>query len=197
MLTLALDTSSEWGSLALGSTRELISVIEFRGPMRHSTTLFPALSRINLPSREIGRIIVGLGPGSFSGIRVALASAQGIAATKNAQVIGICSAWSIARQNPTIKKLGVFADARREEFFCTEFCEGQMTRPTYLLPRSEAADHAKQFDLAISAEPLHEIPHRAYPRAVDYLAFHPDSPAFVHEQNLEPIHLREDFDQKK
>ena len=115
--------------------------IELGSAQRHSASLFPALTRLGLPRLKIRRIIVGIGPGSFSGIRVGIAAAQGIALAQEAPVIGICSAWSIAAQFPHITRLGVFADAKRREAFCTAFANGELDRATYLLPMPELEDH--------------------------------------------------------
>src|ERR1700761_2062902 len=134
MLDLAIDTSSSVGSIALGNDQVVVQSIEFGGPQRHSAALFPALTRLGIPRLKLRRIIVGLGPGSFSGIRVALAAAQGLALAQNVPVVGICSAYSVAWQNKHVTRLGVFADAKRREAFCTVFNHGELEWDTYLLP---------------------------------------------------------------
>src|SRR5271168_3488558 len=108
MLDLALETSSSNGSIALGNEKVVVQSIEFTGPQRHSAALFPALVRLGIPRLKLRRIIVGLGPGSFSGIRVSLAAAQGIALVQGVPVVGISSAYSVAMQHREVTKLGVF-----------------------------------------------------------------------------------------
>src|SRR5271155_4961446 len=190
MLDLAFDTSSSIGSIALGNDKVVVQSIEFKGPKRHSASLFPALSRLGIPRLKLRRIIVGLGPGSFSGIRVSLAAAQAIALVQNVPVIGICSAFSIAVQRPEVTRLGVFADAKRREAFCTVFAHGQLEKETYLIPFAELEEHASKFTLAVSAEPLPGISTRAYPRAQDLLTLPDEISGWVTEQPLEPIYLR-------
>ena len=191
MLDLAFETSSSTGSIALGNDKVVVQSIEFKGPQRHSASLFPALSRLGIPRLKLRRIIVGLGPGSFSGIRVSLAAAQGIALVQGIPVIGICSAYAVALQHPEVTRLGVFADAKRREAFCTVFAHGKLERDTYLIPMAEIGEHASQFTLAVSAEPLPGIATQVYPRAKDLLSL-PDSLAgWVTKQPLEPIYLRE------
>ena len=190
MLDLALETSSTVGSIALGNEKVVVQSIEFKGPRRHSAALFPALSRLGLPRLKLRRIIVGLGPGSFSGIRVALAAAQGIALVQGVPVVGICSAYSVAKQKENVTRLGVFADAKRREAFCTAFSLGKLEKETYLIPFDELEDHAGKFTLAVSAEPLAGIPERVYPRAQDFLSLPTDFPGWVTQQPLEPIYLR-------
>ena len=190
MLDLAIDTSSSIGSIALGNDKVVVQSIDFRGPQRHSAVLFPALVRLGIPRLKLRRIIVGLGPGSFSGIRVSLAAAQGIALVQGVPVIGICSAYSVAAQHKEVTRLGVFADAKRREAFCTTFHHGTLEHSTYLIPMAEIEEYASKFTLAVSAEPLPGIATRTYPRAHDLLGL-PDSLSdWVTEDKLEPIYLR-------
>jgi tRNA threonylcarbamoyl adenosine modification protein YeaZ len=191
MLDLAIDTSSSTGSIALGNEKVVVQSIEFKGPKRHSAALFPALARLGIPRLKLRRIIVGLGPGSFSGIRVSLAAAQGIALVQNVPVVGIASAYSVAQQLKGIDYLGVFADAKRREAFCTAFRHGQLDRGPYLIPMADIEKHVAEFTQAVSAEPLPGIDHRVFPRACDLLALPPSLPGWVTEQPLEPIYLRE------
>jgi len=190
MLDLAFDTSTAIGSIALGNDQVVVQSIEFQGPQRHSAALFPALVRLGIPRLKLRRIIVGLGPGSFSGIRVSLAAAQGIALVQGVPVVGICSAYSVALQHKKVTRLGVFADAKRREAFCTVFRNGELEADTYLLPMADIAEHASKFTLAVSAEPLPGIPVRAHPRAQDLLALPDSCPGWVTQQPLEPIYLR-------
>ena len=191
MLDLAFDTSASIGSIALGNSKVVVQSIDLAGPQRHSAALFPALTRLGIPRLKLRRIVVGLGPGSFSGIRVALAAAQGIALVQNVPVVGICSAYSVALQHKDVTRLGVFADAKRREAFCTVFAHGELERDTYLIPMSEIEDHASKFTLAVSAEPLPGIATRCHPRARDLLALPDTLPGWVTAQPLEPIYLRE------
>src|ERR1700677_2430457 len=147
MLDLAIDTSSSTGSIALGNAQVVVQSIEFKGPQRHSAALFPALARLGIPRLKLRRIIVGIGPGSVSGIRVSLAAAQGIALVQGVPVIGICSAYSVAWQHKEVTRLGVFADAKRREAFCTVFNHGNLEKDTYLLPMAEIEEHASKFTL--------------------------------------------------
>jgi tRNA threonylcarbamoyladenosine biosynthesis protein TsaB len=191
MLDLAFDTSSSIGSIALGNNQVVVQSIEFKGPQRHSASLFPALVRLGIPRLKLRRIIVGVGPGSFSGIRVSLAAAQGIALVQGIPVIGICSAYSVALQHREVTRLGVFADAKRREAFCTVFAHGELERETYLLPMADLEEHTGKFTLAVSAEPLPGIAVRVYPRAQDLLALPDSLSGWVTQQPLEPIYLRE------
>ncbi len=190
MLDLAFETSTATGSIALGNDKVVVQSIEFKAPQRHSAALFPALTRLGLPRLKLRRIIVGIGPGSFSGIRVSLAAAQGVALVQGIPVVGISSAHSVAWQHRNVTRLGVFADAKRGEAFCTAFKHGELEKETYLIPMSEIEDHAGKFTLAGSAEPLPGISRRVHPRAGDLLALPKTLSGWVTGQPLEPIYLR-------
>ena len=190
MLDLAFETSSSRASIALGNDKVVVQSIDLPQKQRVSVSLFPALTRLGLPRLRLRRIVVGIGPGSFSGIRVGIAAAQGIALIQNVPVLGICSAWSAAVQHPNVTRLGVFADAKRREAFCTVFASGALELTTHLLPMEEIDDYVSKFTLAVSAEPLPAIPTRVYPRARDLLSFPESFAGWVRQQPLEPIYLR-------
>jgi tRNA threonylcarbamoyl adenosine modification protein YeaZ len=190
MLDLVLETSSSAGSIALGNEKVVVQSIDFKGPRRHSASLFPALARLGIPRLKLRRIIVGLGPGSFSGIRVSISAAHGLALVQGVPVIGISSAYSIASQYRDIPKLGVFADAKRREVFCTAFAHGELERDTYLIPIAELKAHAALFTLAVSSEPLPGIVKLAYPCAKDLLSLPDTLPGWVRDRPIEPIYLR-------
>ncbi|MCE0499750.1 MAG: tRNA (adenosine(37)-N6)-threonylcarbamoyltransferase complex dimerization subunit type 1 TsaB [Methylacidiphilales bacterium] len=191
MLDLVLETSTSVGSIALGNEKVVVQSIEFKAPQRHSASLFPALVRLGIPRLKLRRIIVGLGPGSFSGIRVSLAAAHGLALVQGVPVIGIASAYSVAYQYRDVPKLGIFADAKRREVFCTAFANGNLERSTYLIPIEEIKTHEALFTLVVSSDPLPGITKRAYPHAKDMLALPDTLPGWVKDQPLEPIYLRE------
>jgi len=70
------------------------------GAPRHSTALLAELERAVEASggwRQVGRIAVGRGPGSFVGIRIGLATARGLAASTGVPVAGICTLDALGR----------------------------------------------------------------------------------------------------
>lgn len=191
MLELAIETSTSRGSIALGNRHVVVREIVFEGKQQHSSQLFSALMQLGLPRLALARIIIGIGPGSFSGIRVALAAAQAIALVQRVPVHGICSAFSVAAQHASVTRLGVFADARRGEFYGTIFNRGVVEKESFILTRDELEQEIGKVTLATSAEDLPGVPDRTYPRAKDLLTLPPDLPQWVRHRELEPIYLRE------
>ncbi|NJK93009.1 MAG: tRNA (adenosine(37)-N6)-threonylcarbamoyltransferase complex dimerization subunit type 1 TsaB [Blastochloris sp.] len=187
-MLLSLETSSSLGSWALFQNRELIDSASFRG--RASSALFQSLasSRHPISQQALTQILIGVGPGSFSGIRVAIATAQGLAQVTQARLIPIRSSSALAWKHQKIAKLGIFADAKRNQTFLTRYQLGTLLEPSHLIPNSERASQALDCDLALSPDPLPGIPQHEPPSACDLARFF-----FHHQQEpdltLEPIYL--------
>ncbi|MBK5257835.1 MAG: tRNA (adenosine(37)-N6)-threonylcarbamoyltransferase complex dimerization subunit type 1 TsaB [Vicinamibacteria bacterium] len=85
-LILALDTSSNRGSVALAQGAQILKALSFEGDHSHSQRLLPAIESVfEDAQRQIGEVdlfAVVIGPGSFTGLRVSLACVRGLAGTK-------------------------------------------------------------------------------------------------------------------
>ena len=93
MTLLALDTSTAWASVALYDGRNVLSEETWHAQRRHGDELFPTIERVLSQARkkisDVDRVAVATGPGSFTGLRVAIAAAQGIARGAGAAIVGI------------------------------------------------------------------------------------------------------------
>jgi tRNA threonylcarbamoyl adenosine modification protein YeaZ len=115
-LLLSLDLSTPNGSIALlDCHQQCIDQHSFTADRSHNSKLYPPLELIfkKFPTHQIKTILVGTGPGSYTGTRIAIAAAQGIALTTQAQVIGMPTFWSIHSATPYL----VVGDARRGQFW--------------------------------------------------------------------------------
>jgi len=90
---LALDTSTAWASVALFDGRAVLAEETWHAQRRHGDALFPAIERILASAHasltDVDRIAVATGPGSFTGLRVAIAAAQGLARGAGAALVGV------------------------------------------------------------------------------------------------------------
>ena len=81
-LLLALDTSGPYGSVAIGEGDRVIASVELAQRREHASRLVPtieeALARASAQRRDLSGVVVGEGPGSFTGVRVAAATAKGL-----------------------------------------------------------------------------------------------------------------------
>jgi len=97
-LLLALDTSTSTASVALFDGQRVLSETTWQAGREHSTRLLvevdAALERIGRTPSELTGLVVARGPGSFTGVRVALSVAKGMAAG-----LGI-RAWGVSTLRP-------------------------------------------------------------------------------------------------
>lgn len=125
MLILGIDTAGRAGSVALvrvtDANFETIGIETLEG-RRYSEQLLPSvvalLERHSLPANAIALIGASSGPGSFTGIRVALATAKGLAEAWRIPVIGVSGLEAVARQAATDGAVTAVVDALRGELFC-------------------------------------------------------------------------------
>lgn len=93
MTLLAIDTSTQFASVALYDGRTVLGEGTWHAHRRHDDHLFPEIERLlalsGVPLADVTRVAVAIGPGSFTGLRVAIAAAQGIARGSGAAAIGV------------------------------------------------------------------------------------------------------------
>ncbi len=123
MRVLGIDTSTRRGSLALIEDGRVIASAEHDRPNAHAEEMLPLLTRMmaehGIDRRSIERIGVSVGPGAFTGIRVGIALAHGIALGLGRPVFGVGSLEAMAEAVPA-ERPGLrcaLLDARRGEVF--------------------------------------------------------------------------------
>lgn len=119
MKLLVLDTSTEWCSAALWLDGELVSRREL-AEQRHSSLLLPMVDTLlreaGLSLRELDGLAYGVGPGSFTGLRIACAVTQGLAFGADLPVVGVSTLASMAEQCGGERVLTML-DARMAEVY--------------------------------------------------------------------------------
>ena len=92
-MLLAIDTATEFAGLALYSPEAIWAEDVWYAARNHSVTLMPRLHRmlvtVNVKIADLEAVVVSLGPGSYTGVRVAAAIAKGLALPFQLPVIGI------------------------------------------------------------------------------------------------------------
>jgi len=187
MTRLILEASATPATWVLSRQGEILSSGQLTGTV--AASLIPSFQKgLRDPCRP-DQILAGVGPGSFSGIRSAIASAQGLAAVWHCPVLPVRSTGSIAWQFPEATLLGVFSDARRGDVFATFYASGKLERPTAVHPASELPRLLSRCTLAVTTDHLPGVAQTAHPSATSlaaYLHAHGLEPSLP----LEPIHLR-------
>lgn len=131
---LAFDTANEVIAIGLGRldaaarSIELVASVEVEARRASNTQLVPRIdelcARAGVAREKIACVCVGRGPGSFTGVRIALATAKGIASALEIGLVGVSSldavawgAWKAAERG----ELLVVADAMRREVYPVEY----------------------------------------------------------------------------
>jgi len=110
MLALAIDTSGEICTLALGRDRELAAERRFHHKMNLLRRILPnvdqMLSDAGLKPAEVGAVVVALGPGSFTGLRIGVTIAKSLAFSLSKPIVGVGTLDALARSAaPTANEL--------------------------------------------------------------------------------------------
>jgi len=216
MITLAIDTSTSRGAVALLRDDKPLAEEAFDRSQTGGNlfdTAAKLLSKNQLGVADIGLLAVGLGPGSFTGIRAGIAAAKGLALTRKLPIKGASSYDALAltalpKMPCDCPQMCVLGDARRDEiYFALYDHAGRRVKDCRIATLEAVADEIHQpiwfvsseierykSDLAsllggfasIAATPV--FPSAA---AVGWLAFHRFRDDGNHgDENAEPIYLR-------
>ena len=125
---LALDTSTEWASVAIYDGTAVLGEETWHAQRRHAEELFPTIERIlshtRAPMASITKIAVATGPGSFTGLRVAIAAAQGLARGSGATLVGVSTLDVLAYPHASSKlRTCPLLPAGRGEFYAALYQE--------------------------------------------------------------------------
>ena len=119
MRILALEASTEYCSVALWQDGNIASRCELVG-QKHSEVLIEMLDELlraeDVTLAQVDGIAFGMGPGSFTGVRIACGVAQGLALGADLPVVGICTLHALAQASGRDKVIAAL-DARMAEVY--------------------------------------------------------------------------------
>ena len=140
-LVLALDTTREYGSLALLRGREVLEEVSLHSPGGFAHVLYEhlasLLARHGVAAREIDCFAAASGPGSFTGVRVGLACIKGLAEAAGKPAVGVSNLEAIASLGSGPLRAPVI-DARRGEIYGAVYdAAGRAVAPEVVAPMEE------------------------------------------------------------
>ena len=137
---LAFDTSIAVGSVAVGRGSGLLASTTLEDRREHASRLVPsidkALERAGMRISDVGGIVVGEGPGSFTGVRVAAATAKGLAHALDVPVWPFSSLAAAALAEDAGPTRYVLFDARHDRVYGACYEIGGSTFETVVAPHA-------------------------------------------------------------
>lgn len=137
MKVLAFDTSSKALSLAILEDKQVLAETTINIKKNHSITLMPAIDflmeSLDWTPKDLDRIVVAEGPGSYTGLRIAVATAKTLAHTLNIELVGMSSLLALV----PYQQEGLFVplmDARRNNVYAGFYENAKPVMPEAHLP---------------------------------------------------------------
>jgi tRNA threonylcarbamoyladenosine biosynthesis protein TsaB len=144
MITLALETSTPRGGVAMFRDGELIFSESFTADRSHSSDLFAVIERALATRERPGRIVVGLGPGSYAGVRIAIAAGIGISVATGAEMVGVPSI--VGLDGGEYLAVG---DARRGGYWVARVADGEIMGGPEILTREGMEERLATAGMAV------------------------------------------------
>lgn len=145
MRLLALDTSTEYLTLAVMDGKKVLARFHKKAAMMHSGLLVPMIDRLlkkaRLKIKDIDIFCIGIGPGSFTGLRIGVVTVKGLAYSLNKPIVAVPTLDAIAQNAESFK--GIICpvlDARKNKVYaCLYKSSGESIRKMskYLLLSAE------------------------------------------------------------
>jgi tRNA threonylcarbamoyladenosine biosynthesis protein TsaB len=164
MKLLALDTAMAACSAAVIDTAHPLPLAKAWVPMErgHAEALAPMVKEVmeqaDLPFASLERIVVTIGPGTFTGLRIGLAMSRGLGLALGIPVLGIDTLSAIAANHPREDQpLLVAADARNGEVYGALFEGGKLAMPPVLLATQSLLERLPQVPLRIAGSAAENV----------------------------------------
>jgi tRNA threonylcarbamoyl adenosine modification protein YeaZ len=154
--SLVIDTSTTRTSAAVFRGSQLLFSGHHDGATEHAEALPKLIFQALEVERSIDQVVVGMGPGPFTGLRVGIVFAQTFATARNIPWVGVCSLDGIDIDSPSYI---VATDARRKEIYWAHYQNGERVIGPFVGKQEEIASRSeKKFGFGFT-EPLFPSPH--------------------------------------
>ncbi len=201
MRTLALEFSSTRRTVAaIAPGREPIEAVAAN--VERNTQAFALIADVLKQSGwkrcDVECIAVGLGPGSYTGVRVGISIAQGWQIARDVKLLGLSSADAIAEQARRDGLRGLVTcliDAQRQEFYSAVYelddAGARSVQPLHIETLARAKERAARREVIVSPDEHPLITHRVFPTAAVIARMASMRRDHLPGEKLEPIYLRE------
>ena len=129
---LAIDTSGSFCSIAVSNGSGAVTALSSEGAGDHFEQLPLLVARVcadaGMATTDVRSIRIGVGPGSFTGLRIGMSFVKGLAWSLRVPLIGCSSlagaAAAVMLRDSSVERVVVLADARRDEVFAAAYTRG-------------------------------------------------------------------------
>jgi tRNA threonylcarbamoyladenosine biosynthesis protein TsaB len=178
MLVLALDTTTRQGSIALARVGVVLSTYSGNADITHGERLPGDLLRVldghATRVSDIDVFAVAAGPGSFTGLRIGIATMQGLALANGKSLVGISALDALFALIPsrTAYEVSTWMDAQRGQVFSAIYKDGVtiedaiVEKPAAILSRWQLDRRQPHVFIGDGALVYRELIHRAFPHVV-------------------------------
>ncbi|WP_269795627.1 tRNA (adenosine(37)-N6)-threonylcarbamoyltransferase complex dimerization subunit type 1 TsaB [Streptococcus sp. SM3] len=146
MKVLAFDTSSKALSLAILENKQVLAETTINIKKNHSITLMPAINflmeSLDWTPKDLDRIVAAEGPGSYTGLRIAVATAKTLAHTLNIELVGMSSLLALVPSQQEGLVVPVM-DARRNNVYAGFYENAKPVMPESHLSFEEVLEKVK------------------------------------------------------
>jgi len=147
MKSLFIDTATDTGVVGLFEDGEVVAKREFPAAFTNSKLLLPTIMELISSSKEIGFIGVGIGPGSYTGCRVAVATAKGLSFGGKLPLVGISTLRGFVPKDGFEGVFLAVIDARIGGMYCLQ---GEMRRGEVHFQGEEKLLSLEEFQRAVA-----------------------------------------------
>lgn len=192
MITLLLDTSSNRLSIALAREDKVIAAIDEVAYQIQSEIMIERINTLlksaNLSPKDINKLGVAYGPGSYTGVRIAVSIAKVWAYAKKIELYAV-SSLSVFKdaQKPTICVL----DARSDRSFVGIYSENKAVVNDHILTNSEVLELANSEGYLINGETKHlGIESGPFDRFANMLSMMSETTKITNIARFKPVYLK-------
>jgi tRNA threonylcarbamoyl adenosine modification protein YeaZ len=184
-ISLAIDTATSQTGVALIAGEKVLWQGSHIGATDHGSALPDLVQSALNVSSQVDQVVVGMGPGPYTGLRVGVSFAQAFAWARSVPLVGICSLDAIAF-GITLDEFIVATDARRKEVYWAIYKSGQRITEVAVSKPAELATGLPVFGEGANLYHLSQEQGISYPDPVALVALSQDKKLHVST----PLYLR-------
>ncbi|MDB6006291.1 MAG: glycoprotease [Prosthecobacter sp.] len=158
-MLLALDLSTAHGSIAVVNGDDVLFRSSFQSERSHNAQVFaPLREALAAAGNQLTGIVIGNGPGSYTGVRIAIAAAQGIALSRNIWCVGWSSLTAPDLDAPS--NYNIIGDARRQSFYIASVKNSRLQSDLEIVPPETARQRVADCEIVYTfdAKPPLDLP---------------------------------------